>query len=290
MKKKSIRTNGINLAVYETGSDGTPIVLLHPGGIFGSYVWEQIFSRLSVSYRVIAIDIRGHGYSDHPMSGYEFNNLSIDILGIFDELNIQRAHIIGNSLGAEIGLVFASNFPERMLSLVQIDGGIINYLGPNGELEGTKEELVSVRLNRPIREFSSREEFNYFAKENFAAFDPIIEHIPLRILPNGMLTFQQDNQIAAELLASGCDLDMLALYKKASCPVLFFPAEKEPKLDVKLLAIDKIRSYLPACKTVIIPNSTHIMMIQHSAEICEEIEIFIMDSSFQDSKNSFHHS
>jgi 2-succinyl-6-hydroxy-2,4-cyclohexadiene-1-carboxylate synthase len=173
------------------------------------------------------------------------SNLANDILEVLKELNIQNVHIIGNSLGAEVGLVYASTYSDMLLSLTLIDGGILNLVGPNGERDETKEEVLKERLNRSYPEFESKEEFIKFVHDNWSDFKKVASDIPLYKLDSGKWTFQQPNEIATLMLEACCDLDMLPLYNQVSCPVLFLPAEQESKLELKLNIIDEIKPKIP---------------------------------------------
>ncbi|MBP0726553.1 alpha/beta hydrolase [Bacillus sp. RG28] len=277
---KLLNIHDANLALYEyskIGETGETVLLLHPGGFISSYVWNEFVQNFKENYRVIAVDFRGHGNSEKTKSGYNMSNLANDIHEVLNQLNIQSVHIIGNSLGAEVGLVFASTYSDKVHSLTLIDGGILNLVGPNGERDETKEELLEERLNRPYPEYSSKEEFIRFVQENWIDFRKIASEIPLYKLDNGKWTFQQPNEIATLILEAGCNLDMLSLYNHVSCPVLFLPAEKEPKLEQKLKVIEEIKSKLPFIKTKIIPGSQHIMMLEHCNELSFEIKQFFFD-------------
>ncbi|RDI41017.1 alpha/beta fold hydrolase [Falsibacillus pallidus] len=272
-----INVNQTEIAVFEYSHKGEPVVLLHPGGIFASFVWKDTAELLKENYHVIAMDLRGHGASGKPETGYELENLAKDIVEAIKAMGIEKAHFIGNSLGAETALVLAAKFPAYVRSLTLVDGGMLNLIGPNGEREGTKEELVKERLERPYPEFISKEDFVYFAKEHWQEFAKIAHQIPLYNLPNGTVTFQQNNEIAAQLLAAGCDIDIPSQYEGLTCPVLFMPAEKEERLEWKLKLIEAKSASLPYSKTVILPESTHLMMMNQGREIAEAAQAFYQE-------------
>ncbi|WP_435170357.1 alpha/beta fold hydrolase [Falsirhodobacter sp. 1013] len=97
---RMIRTNGIDLAVYEAGS-GPAVVLLH--GFPGlAYTWRhQIPALVAAGYRVIAPDLRGYGLSDRPepLEAYDLAHLTGDIVGMLDELGIEQAIFVGHDWG-----------------------------------------------------------------------------------------------------------------------------------------------------------------------------------------------
>jgi 2-succinyl-6-hydroxy-2,4-cyclohexadiene-1-carboxylate synthase len=258
--KHHIQINNIQLTAWEYGKTGDFVIFLHPGGLFSSFVWDRVVEQLQPFYRIITVDLRGHGESDKPLNGYELENLAKDIEMVMDYFEIEKAHIVGNSLGAEVAVVMAAN-SKRVRSLTLIDGGMINYLGPNGQMEGTKEEIVDFYLNRKLLEFETNEDFSNFMETK---------------LPQ-TLTYLQEPIITANIMASICDLDLDRIYDKITSPILFLPAELEDKLDIKLENINRWKEKLPYSKVIMIPNSEHIMTAKHSDEIAAEIHSFISD-------------
>jgi pimeloyl-ACP methyl ester carboxylesterase len=103
---------------YIEDGTGEPVVLVH--GFMGSiesWIRLGIFGELAKSYRVIALDSRGHGKSGKPHNPQQYEReMGLDIVRLLDHLNIQRAHIIGYSLGALIVAQLATARPERFLS------------------------------------------------------------------------------------------------------------------------------------------------------------------------------
>ncbi|MBK9285344.1 MAG: alpha/beta hydrolase [Sphingobacteriaceae bacterium] len=99
----------------DTGK-GKAIVLLH--GFLGSHkIWEQTQNNLSKTYRVISIDLPGHGAT--PCFGYAHNMelMAKCVKAVLDHLKIKRAVIIGHSMGGYVALAFADLFPDYLLGL-----------------------------------------------------------------------------------------------------------------------------------------------------------------------------
>ena len=66
-------------------------------------------------YHLLLVDLRGHGKSDAPQSGYHMDDMAVDVVGMMEQLHLERAHIVGSSLGAEVGLSLAANYSEKMI-------------------------------------------------------------------------------------------------------------------------------------------------------------------------------
>ncbi len=115
--------NGTQLH-YQTFGQGPNIVMIH--GITGNLaIWHlEIVPALMSAYRITTYDLRGHGYSDVPPSGYTTADHAADLHHLLDYLGIQRAHVIGHSFGADIALHFTILFPERVDRLVLVEPAI----------------------------------------------------------------------------------------------------------------------------------------------------------------------
>jgi len=109
---------------YQQQGKGLDVVLIH--GITGNLsIWfMRILPILAKKYRVTTYDLRGHGYSDRPPSGYTSDEMVEDLKGLVDHLKIDRAFFIGHSFGGAIALHFAALYPQQTSGVVVLDAGI----------------------------------------------------------------------------------------------------------------------------------------------------------------------
>ena len=113
-----LKTNGIEMFCTDEGS-GPPLVLLHGGS--GSHEnWKLVFPEGIRGHRVIAVDLRGHGRSTNPSGLFTFRECARDVLGLLDELGIDRFSAIGMSAGAKTMLHAATIAPARVESMVLV--------------------------------------------------------------------------------------------------------------------------------------------------------------------------
>jgi pimeloyl-ACP methyl ester carboxylesterase len=107
----------------QTGA-GPHMVMLH--GLLGNQaVWHlRMVPLLRDRFRLTTYDLRGHGRSDAPPTGYTTGDMAKDLEGMLDALGIERAHLVGHSLGADICLYFTLLHPERVESLVLVEAGL----------------------------------------------------------------------------------------------------------------------------------------------------------------------
>jgi len=118
-----IEVEGLAVDVADTGA-GPPVVLLH-GLACGKRMWFHQIRALKNRFRVITYDQRGHGLTDAPAAatGYSAALLARDLVGVLDALKIERAAIVGFSLGGGPALALAASRPERVSHLVLADVG-----------------------------------------------------------------------------------------------------------------------------------------------------------------------
>ncbi|MFE9117262.1 alpha/beta fold hydrolase [Streptomyces sp. NPDC007172] len=116
--------NGIRLFHTDTGTGtgtGTPVLFLHGWGS-GSHVWEPQTAELAADHRVLAVDLRGCGRTDHPAAGNTTDANVADILALLDALGLERPLLVGSSLGATFALEAALRAPHRVAGVVSISG------------------------------------------------------------------------------------------------------------------------------------------------------------------------
>lgn len=134
---------------YQEKGKGEPLILLHGNGEDGSYFQHQI-EYFSGSYRVIAVDTRGHGKSPRGAAPFTIEQFSCDLSDFMAGLAIPRAVILGFSDGANIAMKFAIKYPGKVKALV-LNGG-------NLDPEGVKRSVqIPIEIGYKIaRRFSSK--------------------------------------------------------------------------------------------------------------------------------------
>ncbi len=141
MNEKRISVNQIKLQIREYAHDGEAIIFLHFAGA-NVMMWQRVIPFFQDQYRLILVDLRGHGKSDKPETGYHIDTMASDMAGVIQQLNLGQAHVIGSSLGAEVGLSLAANYPEIVRSLV-CDGALESEYGPYSTWDGSEAEFAA---------------------------------------------------------------------------------------------------------------------------------------------------
>ena len=119
-------TNGI-LTFYEDAGEGEPLVLVHGHSLDGRMWAYQVPALVEAGFRAVRHDVRGHGRTTVPPEGYTWENYARDLAELLDHLNVERAHVVGLSMGGGIALQFALDYPEGVLSLMLADSALPGF-------------------------------------------------------------------------------------------------------------------------------------------------------------------
>jgi pimeloyl-ACP methyl ester carboxylesterase len=257
---------------YEETGRGTPILFIHEfGGDYRS--WEGQMRHFGRSWRCIAWSARGYPPSDGPQDealyGQDFFNR--DAIAVLDAAGIDKAHVVGLSMGGYTALMLAARFPARVISCVAAGAG-------SGALKATRELFIedararardyeqagridaeTVGLSPTRVQLQNKDPIAWRA---FAAH--LAEH-PAHAAARTLRTVQAGR-------ASLYDLE--AELKAIAAPVLLLVGdEDEPCLDVNLW----MKRLMPAARLGMLPGSGHVINLEEPALFNQLIEAFLAD-------------
>lgn len=112
--------NNIQLSYLEW-KQGTEALLLLHGLADHALVWSSLGDHLAENYHIIAPDLRGHGESSKPDTGYGFTDIIGDIQALMTHLGWTSAHVLGHSWGGKVSCIWATEKPEQIRSLILVD-------------------------------------------------------------------------------------------------------------------------------------------------------------------------
>jgi alpha-beta hydrolase superfamily lysophospholipase len=124
----TIPLNGIQLH-YVMGGQGDPVVLLH-GWPETWYEWRHVMPVLAKNYTVIAPDLRGHGDSSKPPTGYDGKTLAEDIYQLVTKLGYKSIFLVGHDVGVLAAYPYAAEHPSEVKKLVVMESPIPGFLPP----------------------------------------------------------------------------------------------------------------------------------------------------------------
>jgi pimeloyl-ACP methyl ester carboxylesterase len=141
-KRRTVNSNGVRLAVRDSGGEGKPGVLEHGLG-FGQHSWDRVAPRLSTGgLRVVTYDQRGHGASD-TSDDYSPSAFCEDLAAVLDDLGLKEPILVGHSLGATVVLEYVASH-GGCAGVVCVDGGLPVAV-PSADWETMRAEM-----RRPI--------------------------------------------------------------------------------------------------------------------------------------------
>lgn len=247
--------------------EGEPILMIH--GFPGSHVeFQELAELLSLNRRVYIIDLPGFGLSgasnkgDYSKKGYA--DLTIDLM---DLLNIEKADIIGHSLGGEIGLNMAYYYPERIESLVLIDAS------PYGERDFLPDFVSSSKVltwaamrffyqTYPIQRYIYLKRFgdrSNFESEEFGKYFALVDRMSISFL----FEFMKGNGGGSFSQSLG-EIDCSAL-------ILWGERDEISPLDYG----EKLSRELSESVLTVIEGAGHAPFIEYPVRVAEEITGFL---------------
>src|SRR5437762_13397505 len=118
--RRAISRAGTELVYWTWPGTGPPALLLHGIGNYGRY-WDLFADAVAGRLKLVAPDARGHGESGRPAAGYAPADFTADALAILDALKIERAVVVGHSMGGLHSINLAARHPDRVRALVIVD-------------------------------------------------------------------------------------------------------------------------------------------------------------------------
>ncbi|WP_312943982.1 alpha/beta hydrolase [Stutzerimonas kunmingensis] len=229
--------------------DGKPVIALH-GWLDNAATFSRLAPRLQ-GLRIVALDLPGHGHSDHrPIgAGYNIWDYAHDVLQVAEQFGWQRFSLLGHSMGAIVSVLLAGTLPERVERLALIDG-VIPY---TGEADSAPQKLGSA-LEALLAVNDKR-------KPVYASFDQAVE---ARMKGVGAVSRE-----AAELLAQRGLMPVPGGYTWRTDPRLMLPSAIRLTRAHALAFVSRV-----ACPTSLVLAEQGLMM---QPELLELVESFPFD-------------
>ena len=251
----------IHVATWSGPPNATPLVLLH--GIWDTWrIFARVGAALAAERTVHALDLRGHGDSDKPQTGYDIGAYAADVRGVLDALSIAHADLLGFSLGTLVATRLASDTPERVARLLLEDPPHSPDVDPRGRAAWFRtllelkqrpfEEVVeSMGDMYPTRDRATNERS---ARALLGTADG-----PLRTLADADPTA---NDLPARLAA-------------AARPTLILRADPSFGGALTERGRDEVLAALPGAQLVEFPDTGHLIHGEREAEFLAAVEGFL---------------
>ena len=272
---------GLRLHLRDWGGPDTPppILLVH-GLASNARIWDLLAPLLAPSFRLVAIDQRGHGMSDKPDNGYDLTTIASDLAGAIDALGWSRPLVVGHSWGANVALQLAADHPNLPVGIVLLDGGT-NELASVMPLDETLERLAPPRLaGTPRAAFLDRLRGHVTAGVlGQVAEEAIMGNFAIdaedRIAPH--LTFENHLKIVRGMW----EQRPTQLFAHVACPALIIPAElpladqsAAEWLDRKRRAVAVAGASIAHARVVWAHDTIHDVQLQRPEWLASELAAF----------------
>lgn len=273
--------NQTSVLIHRVDGHGEPVLLLN-GGMMSISSWDAIVDRFTGGYRVVRCDFRGQLRSHEPPHPSLDGHVA-DVIELLDALDIAKAHVIGTSFGAEVGLLLAATRPDRVASLVAATATSVatEVMGNGGgELARACREAATGRgadiVGEMLIPFFYSPAYAAAHREELAA-----RAAQIALLPAWWFL------AAAQLLASIEDLDLRPVLGRIACPVLVLAAEKD--LVMPLIQTRALAAAIPGARLEIVEGSGHVLVVEQPGRFATSCLDFLLTSalSLLDSTRTF---
>jgi pimeloyl-ACP methyl ester carboxylesterase len=256
-RSRFVETEGARLYVEEAG-DGQAVVFLHPG-LWDGRSWNEQFGLFSRTYRVLRFDFRGYGRSSRPESGQSYSHVD-DLAAVMDAASVERAALVGCSMGGSTAIDFALEHPSRLSALVLAASGLNAF----DDRLTPQEEAELELLNAPVAEAMEAGDMERAERARLRIWAPLgTESEAGRRITE--IAFDNIHEMTMD--ESGRrDISPPAIERleQIKAPTLVLPADKDPLVFRRLSAI--LADRIPDARLVQIPETDHVVNMRRPAE------------------------
>jgi esterase len=248
------------------GNENGPwLVFLH--GLLGSKAnWRRITPAFENDFRILTFDQRGHGRSFRPKNEvYDLGDFVTDLEFLFENLKIEKANILGHSLGGRVATLFTAKNPDKVTKLVLED------IGPESA-KGVGDQMIQMLKEIPVP-FANRAEMqNYFlgdfANRKVGAFLAM----NMGVNQNGLIDWNINLEGMVQVIHSGQTEDLWKEFFKIECPILVLRAEHSEYLPPRIFSEMQKN---PHVRPVEIKNAGHWLHTDQPENFISEVRKFL---------------
>lgn len=261
---------GIRIHYIESG-EGNPLVLQSHDS--RTWLFQQAY--FSEFYRVISFDRRGTGHSANPPGPWTVKHFSNDMIGLLDELKIEKTIVAGHSLGGKIAQWFALDHPDRLKGLIL---SCTNIFSDKQLAAWYKETLAGLKRGEPAAKFLAKDSNPPFETKSLPNTNPEFAKSTIgRFLLEEVLrdvTGRGSGAIKSMYAASKSDLrPRLSEYKKIKCPTLVLAAGSESQENI--IQGYELSKIIPHAEFRVLSNVYHGVTREDPGLWCRVVKSFL---------------
>ncbi|WP_337157283.1 alpha/beta hydrolase [Pseudomonas putida] len=264
-KQQTLLPNGTTLAYYEAGDPKGPALVLLHGFTDNARSWSLTLPYLDARYRIIAVDLRGHGRSSAPECCYALNDMAYDIRLLLDRLGIAKASLVGHSLGSILAQTLAEQYPERVDKVVLVSStGSTTQISQEGSWLATQIAALKAPIDPDspfMREWYANPlpvDADFIARERAES-----AAVPLQVW-RGVLHALQVTEFGRDL-------------PKLKAPVLILHGSQDSLFDAN--AQNALRQALPQARFHAFADAGHNLAWEHPQAAAEQINAFLASTA-----------
>lgn len=256
-----ITCNGLPVHISDSKKGDNAIILLH-GYLETLYIWDEFAALLSSMFRVVSIDLPGHGLSGTlPVNTMESS--ASTIMCVMEKLKIEKAWLLGHSMGGYVAAEAIKTFPHNFHGLIMMNS---TPFADSQEKKDNRDREISLIKQNKLQSIVKLSVENMFAKENMSRFEEkIFEIVEIAEVhdPEGIVGSLEGMKQRADNTAS---------LSTSKLPILFFFGEKDNFISSQ--SVQEIKTQIPAATYVLLRNSGHIGFIEEPTECVNNITQF----------------
>ncbi len=258
----SIEVFGQTLKYIEKGQ-GETLILLHGLGS-NSERWTQNISKLSKEYNVIALDQIGFGYSDKPLMPYKGSTLVEFLNEFLVQKNIEKATLIGNSMGGWVSALFAVTHPEKLDKLILVDPAFLLGLPE----DANADDIYAFANPSTIEDIANYMKRIYFQNKELLQPENLKQSLIKKLSWNDGYTVYQ----IIKSLIQGKDL-MVGSLEDIKAKTLIIQGQHDPVVPMK--TIETLTEQIKNNVTIIYENSGHSPMVEEPVRFNKDVVGFL---------------
>jgi pimeloyl-ACP methyl ester carboxylesterase len=235
-----VDVDGVHM-YYEIYGEGSPLVLLHGGMLTIELNFATLIPTLAGSHTVIGVELQGHGRTADIDREITPAGLARDVVGLLDHLRIDRAHVLGHSMGAGTALELAVSHPQRVRSIVAASASV--------RPDGMHEDLTDPARMATSTRLPTQQDF-VDMRQAYERLSPHPEHF---------------DEFLAQLSASTADLQGWSDEQLAgiTAPILLVIGDRD-FITVEHAAL--MLKLIPGSQLAVLPDTTH-MQVTRRADV-----------------------
>ena len=251
---------------YETHGTGPPLVLIHGLGL-NRKMWQWQLDALTPCFTVVCYDLLGHGDSEKPRGPYAMPAMVDQISKLMYALELERAALVGFSLGGLIARSFALAHPHRATALVILNSA---HARTPDQRESIMTRVRQAEKHGP--DSTVDDALTRWFTEDFAASNPrVLDQVRRWVVANDPAVYPS----LYRLLAQG-DIGLETAIAKITCPVLVVTGEEDhgnsPQMAREMSAL------IPGARCVILPGLRHMALVEDPAAVNSLLLSFLSDA------------